>query len=212
MWKGYVKPERIMKNLRPTSKKFQPIKIGFDFDGVIMYNPLRIIRPFMSFLKIKRLVKRQQLVFFHPQTNWQKVVWWLAHQTSFIPAPGINKLKSLVKSGKIEAYLITGRSSFLKSDLHRKLKIFGLDKVFSKVIITDSNEQPHIFKERMINLHKLEYFIEDNWDIISHLANKYEQNRLFWIYNMVDKSINYPQKHPNLLSAINEILRKEAVK
>ena len=199
-------------SFKTSQPKSQPIRVGFDFDGVIMYNPLRIIRPLMSFLKIKRIVKRKQLVFFHPKTKWQKIAWWLAHQSSFIPAPGINQLKSLVNTGKIEAYLVTGRSTFLGTDLKQKLKFFGLDKVFTKVLITETNEQPHLFKERIINQHQLKYFVEDNWDIVSYLSSRFDQNRLFWIYNVIDKSIKYPQKYPNLSSALKKIAKQEGAK
>jgi len=108
------------------------LQVGFDFDGVIMYNPARIIRPFMAFLKLKKIVKREHLRFYLPKNKVAKFLWWLAHQTSFIAAEGIPQLKKLVADKKIEAYVITGRNTMLKADLQHKLASIDAHHIFLK--------------------------------------------------------------------------------
>jgi len=200
-----------MKKNNLSPRKVEPIRVGFDFDGVVMYNPLRVIRPLMSFLKLKKLVKKEQLTFFQPRSKGQKFFWWLAHQTSLFPATGMEELRSLVESGRIEAFLITGRSSFLNKDLREKLKMYDLTNIFSKIFITDRDEQPHLFKEKMIKQLNLKYFIEDNWDIVMYLGKKLKASRLLWIYNIADRSKRYRDKYPNLKAAIKGIVEEEGL-
>ena len=69
---------KLLKSNR--TKKMSPIRVGFDFDGVVVYNPMRIMRPFASFIKKKNLVQRKELEFFVPDKGWKKFLWWLAHQ------------------------------------------------------------------------------------------------------------------------------------
>ena len=95
------------------------LKVGFDLDGVILYNQARIIRPIVCLLKKKHLLKRKQLQFFVPKTKLQEFMWYLFHKSSIFAAPGLNEVRQLVKAGKIEAYIVTGRFSHLKNDFER---------------------------------------------------------------------------------------------
>lgn len=194
---------------RKRNMSMKKIRVGFDFDGVIMYNPLRVIRPLMSYLKIKKVVKRKELVFFHPKTNWQKVLWLIAHQSSLFPGKGIGLLTELIQEGKIEPVLITGRSSFLFSDMLFKLKVFGLAGLFKQIHVSKNNEQPHLFKEKLLKELRLDYFVEDNWDIVNYLRNSQTRVPVFWIANWADRKIQAAEKHYNLEAALKQIIRKE---
>ncbi len=195
---------------RTTTKRsnqpHKPIRVGFDFDGVVIYNPARIMRPFASFIKKKNFVKRKELEFFIPTKNWEKFLWWLAHQSSLFPAQGWSEVKRLKEAGIIEPYLITGRNTYLKNDLEFKFKLFGLNNIFNSVHITEKNEQPHIFKERIIKKLKLDVFVEDNWDIVRYLNQCYLPTRIIWVTNLVDsQKIDYPDKVKNLKEALKLI-------
>lgn len=185
------------------------LRVGFDFDGVIAYNPLRIIRPLMSALKLKKVVKRETLVFFQPKNFIEELLWWLAHQSSFMPARGLYLLKNLVQTDQIEPHLLTGRTTSLKPDLFLKLHLFGLEKLFRTVNITSGNEQPHLFKERMIKDLQLDVFIEDNFDIVQHLVASNLNAKIIWISNALDKNIVYPHKYFSLADALVDLARNE---
>lgn len=195
-----------------SNSKNKLLKIGFDFDGVILFNPARTLRPFISLLKAKQVgVKRKHLEFYHPHNTLTKTMWWLAHQTSLLPAQGLDELRKLIGQQKIEAHLITGRNSYLANDLLWKLRLFGLNDLFKTVQITkDTLQQPHLFKAELIKKLGLDIFVEDNWDIVSYLAKQFDQKdpkqpRIYWITNRFDKRFAYPYRFNNLTEVIKAI-------
>jgi hypothetical protein len=50
----------------------------------------------------------------------------------------------------------------------------------------------------------LDVFVEDNWDVVSHL-NKTTTSKNLWIYNIFDRSIHYPLRFPSLKKAVTHI-------
>lgn len=70
------------------------------------------------------------------------------------------------------------------------------------------DEQPHEFKERMIHKLRLDMYIEDNFDIVEHIS-KNPKVQIVWIYNILDRHIQFSKKAPTLLKAIERfIIRK----
>lgn len=177
--------------------KKQIIKIGFDLDGVLLYNPARIVRPMIAFVK-KYILKRDLNKFYFPKKRWEKVVWRLLHHTSVWPASGITELLKLVKDKKIKVYVISARYELMEHDFKKWTKIIDPKHRFSGYFFNDKNDQPHLFKEKMIKKLGLDIFVEDNWDIVKHLDSK---AKIFWIYNILDRNINYKYKFPSLKAA-----------
>lgn len=176
------------------------LRVGFDFDGVIAYNPLRIFRaPVMA---VRKWWVKDGLIYPVPHNKPFKWLWALAHETSFYPSYGLSELKKLMKEGEIEGYLITGRYSFLENSLTNWLKRHGILDAFSGIYINKDDKQPHQFKEEMIKKLKLDLFVEDNWDIVKYLnqtfKNSPEKVKIHWIYNILDKNKAYERKHPYL--------------
>lgn len=183
----------------------KPIKVGVDLDGVILYNPIRIGRPLVTGFK-KYILQKKKTTFTIPQTPLQKFIWKLLHKTSFFVAPGFTDLQRMVKNNQIEAYLITARFDFLKPDLDQWLTKINANKIFKEIYYNQKNEQPHLYKLRIIKSLNLDYFIEDNWDIVKNLVvAKGLKTKIIWIYNLFDRRIPYPHKHPVLLKALKEI-------
>lgn len=178
------------------------VRIGLDFDGVVVYDPVRIIRAPVKWFK-KRVLKKSKLSFFVPKNEWQKWLWKVVFSSSILPARGIKLLKQMSENSCIELYLITGRFDFLESHLEKWLVKYGLDKVFESVMV-NRNEQPHLFKERVINELNLDYFVEDNLDVVLYLKKKVKA-KIFWIYNILDRNKNFPNKFPYLEKALEEI-------
>src|SRR3990167_6410518 len=114
------------------------LRVGFDFDGVIAYNPLRIFRrPAMWVLEQLGYKKKNELHYPVPGGHPNRLLWAILHETSFFPAYGLSDLKKLMKEKKITAYLITGRYSFVKKALIRWLKIRGIDSLFDGLYVID---------------------------------------------------------------------------
>lgn len=183
----------------------RPLRVGFDLDGVLLYNPVRIVRLPISIVK-RLFFKKRHKKFIIPKGPVSKFLWRSAHWTSMFIAPGFDKIETLVQSGKIEAYIITGRYNFLESDFKTWLKKLNRKNIFSGTYINKKNEQPHLFKERMIKDLKLDVFIEDNYDIVEHLVKK-TRSRIFWIYNFLDRGIIHPYKFSGLKTALDKITK-----
>lgn len=191
--------------------KKQTLRVGFDLDGVLLYNPTRIVRPLVTEAK-KLLFRQRKLKFYLPHSLLQKSLWYFLHKSSLFISPGYHEVKQLVKDGKIKAYLITARYSFLQNDLGNWLKKLEAGKYFQGSIYNKNNEQPHLFKEKIIKKLNLDIFVEDNWDIVNYLDSKHEarnpKTKIFWIYNILDRKIDYKYKFPVLKKAV-EVIENE---
>ncbi len=182
------------------------IVVGLDFDGVVAYNPARLMRLPVSFVKT-HVLGVTGTSFFVPKTDWQRTLWALAHETSMFPALGTGYLRDLVRTGRIEAHLVTARFGFLERNLLRFLSRWNLTDVFTTITLNTGEEQPHLFKERIIRVKRFAYYIEDNWDIVSHLSRGKTGTEIHWIYNLFDRSRVYRHKHPYLKKALETIVR-----
>lgn len=185
----------------------KPLKVGFDLDGVILYNPVRTLRPLSAFFS-KLLFHKKTTSFYIPKTKAENFLWLLLHKTSFVPARGLHQLRDLVHEGKIEAHLITARYASLTHDFEEWLKRINADDIFISHHHNERNEQPHEYKKRLIDTLKLDVFVDDNWDIVRELtahAKRKPQPKIFWITNLLDRAIPHEHKYANLRGAIKKL-------
>lgn len=181
------------------------IRIGLDFDGVVTYNPMRVLRLVVSFTKHK-IIKVKKLGFFKPKSSWQRWIYYLGIVApSFYPARGVRLLKKMANIPKYEFYLITGRYGFTKYLTHNWLKKYQLLEVFKKIYLNENDEQPHKFKLRIINQHHFDFLVEDNFDIVRDLNEQGAKTRILWIYNILESWRNYPDRFPHLERALEKI-------
>lgn len=183
------------------------IKVGVDFDGVVAYNPLRIFRAPIVSVK-KNILKKNKVKFFIPETPVQKLFFKLAHEFSLLPSIGTEMLRGLSEEGELETHLVSGRYAYLNPGLYKWLKKHDLDNSFTSINPNELNEQPHLFKKRMVDKLKLDYFIEDNLDIVNYLSAR-TRARVMWIYNIIDKNNPYTYKYPYLKKALEAIVKNE---
>lgn len=169
------------------------LKVGFDLDGVILYNPIRIFRSFISDFLKKKIMKKENKIFYIPQSPILKYIWRLLHKTSFMIDPGFSDLIKISKNKKFKLYLITGRYNFLEKDYQNWLKKISADKIFIQCFLNRDNLQPNKFKEKMIKKLNLDIYVEDNFDIIEKLNHK-TKAKIIWISNLVDRNISYKFK------------------
>lgn len=186
----------------------KPLRVGLDLDGVILYNPARIARPIAALAK-KLLLRKKKVSFTVPKKKWEQYVWYLLHKSSIFVAPGFDTIKELAKDQKIEVYIITGRYSFLKKDLEKWLNKINAKSFVTEWFYNKNDDQPHTYKEKLIRDLNLDVFVEDNWDIVKHLNSKFNGShpklKIFWIYNIFDRNIDYKHKFPSLKKAVESI-------
>jgi hypothetical protein len=184
--------------------KKAPLKVGFDLDGVILYNPARIARPIVALIK-KKLLKKKKLKFYVPDSPHEKFLWRIFHWSSLFIAPGFKEVKPLADKKHIEPYIITARFDFLKHDFHKWIQRGKIDTYFKAWFHNSKNEQPHLFKERMIRELDLDVFIEDNYDIVNHLHKVFPDKEIIWVYNLLDRQVDYENRSPHLKHAIGRV-------
>ncbi len=189
------------------------IRVGFDFDGVIAYNPLRFMRLPVSLLGLL-FGKKDKVVTYCPKTKIEEWFWIVLHETSFFPAIGLSELKKLLYEGRIEGYLLTSRYACLEGSFYRWLNKHKIDKLFKGYFLNKQNEKPHLFKERIIRQLDLDYYIDDNFGIVEYLAEKVGNKKngfktqIHWIYNFLEKRNPYQYKHPHLKKFLEQIIPK----
>lgn len=185
----------------------KPLKVGLDLDGVILYNPVRLARPLIALFK-RLILGKRRLSFYLPKSRLEKAFWKFFHKSSIFVAPGFDEIKKMVKKGEIETYIITARYDFLKDDFESWLDKIQAKKYFKGCYYNKNNEQPNVFKERLIRQLKLDVFVEDNWDIVKYLKSKIKNQNLkiIWVYNIFDKGLEYPYKFPSLNKALTELI------
>jgi len=184
----------------------QKIKVGFDLDGVLFFNPLRVMRGVVEFAK-KNALHQNTMNFYIPKTAIEQIAWRLIHMSSIKPADGWTQIRKLTDENLIEPYLITARFKCLQNDFDRCLKAIKAEEYFAGCYQNLEDVQPHLFKEKMIKDLGIEYFIEDNWNIVSHLS-KATSAQVLWITNVLDSAIQYEPKFNNLEEAIKHVENK----
>ncbi len=172
----------------------QKIRIGFDMDGVLLENPSRIFRSLISRSKKAHLFPRKELEFYHPESALGKWLWLLVHKSSFRLAGGFSELEKLAADKRLELYVVSARFACLASDTAKWSKAINRQNIFQELYFNERDEQPHLFKLRMMQKLRLDYFVEDNWDVASYLANNQSKTEIWWLSNLLDRCIEYPHK------------------
>jgi len=112
----------------------------------------------------------------------------------------------------VDGYIVTARYDFLKDDFEKWLIRLEAHNHLVASYHNKNDEQPHLFKERMIEKLGIDIFVEDNWDIVQYLnarfAKKKNKPTVLWIYNIIDRFIPYEYKFPTLEKAADFIEKK----
>lgn len=180
------------------------LTVGFDFDGVVIYNPLHVARAPIAWFK-RHFLGLNKTSFYKPKNKWQIFIWKLLFCIEIPAKSGLREIERLKNEGKINPILLTGRFDLSPSKVQKILARAGFPNLFTEIITNSKNEQPHVFKERVIQEKKMEVYVEDNIDIVIYLKKRLPQVRFFWMYNFVDRRFDYPFKYPSLLSAVKSL-------
>ena len=156
------------------------IKIGFDLDGVIVGKPPLVPKGLIEFLVKKPA--NSSLHFRFPKSCLEQYIRKFSHFYLFRPPlrQSINFIKKL-NLKKYELYVISGRYSFLTAETDRWLKKRGLGNLFKAVFINLGNEQPYLFKERIIKELNLDYFFEDDEETKEYLQERFKEKKFFLV-------------------------------
>src|SRR4030043_1824577 len=158
----------------------EKIKIGFDLDGVIIGKP-----PFMPKYLMEKLVRKRGhgLAYRYPESKIERRIRWLSHLPLFRPPikKNIKLIHELYKSKNYELYVVSSRYSFLEGRTKEWFKFYRLRGLFKEIHINLKDEQPHIYKEKMIKKLKLNVFIDDDRPLLEYLKKELGDVELIFV-------------------------------
>ncbi|HYK09103.1 MAG TPA: hypothetical protein VEW42_06440 [Candidatus Eisenbacteria bacterium] len=174
------------------------MNIGFDLDGIFVHLP-----PILPAWVIERLYRERNQTQLHYRIpgEIEKRIRILSHASLLRPPIKENILfaKNLSHSKKYTFFLVSSRFGFLKQQTEKIIRKYGIDKIFHKIYFNYDNEQPHIFKDRIIKKMKISLFIDDDIYLLTYLAKENPTTQFFWLNTSTNKKI------ANNLSAITNI-------
>lgn len=156
------------------------IKIAFDLDGVIIDKPPLIPKSLLE--KLFRGCKNNRKLYYRfPKSKFEIFIRKLSHYYLFRPPikENIDFVKKLAKNEKYQLYIISGRYSFLRLETNNWLEKRGLKGIFEEVFLNDDNEQPHLFKEKMLGKLKINIFVDDDDILVDYLVSKNLETKFF---------------------------------
>ncbi|MFC1624811.1 hypothetical protein ACFL15_00305 [Patescibacteria group bacterium] len=164
------------------------IRVGLDFDGVIVNKP-----PLVSKKMIEKLFKggKKGLHWRIPSSELEQFIRKLSHFYLFRPPfkKNLELVKELGEKENIEVYLITSRYSFLEKETYRWLKKRKINDVFSKYILNLKDQQPHIFKKEALKELNLDYYFDDDPLIVDFLGKEIKDLKVFYVTEDGDKNL-----------------------
>lgn len=166
--------------------KKKKIKIGFDLDGVIVGRP-----PLVPKGLLEKLFRgsNKNLAYRFPNKINQRLRK-LSHHYLFRPPIKDNLafLKKINQDPSFEIYLISGRYSFLAKETTRWLVKRELAGKVSRVFINETDLPPHIFKKKIIKKLELDFYFEDDDQIVTFLRKEVPQTKT---YRVDSKSFDF---------------------
>lgn len=164
------------------------MNLGFDLDKVFVDYP-----PFIPDWFFDKLYKEKDngiLLYRIPGKFEQKL-----RQILHLPflRPGIKKniatLLQISQSPNNHLFLISSRFSFLKTRTEQLSKRHKFDKVFKGLYFNYNDEQPHIFKDRILKKLAIDRYIDDDLSLVTYLAKHNPQTTFFWLNNKENKQL-----------------------
>ncbi len=165
------------------------MNIGFDLDRIFINTP-----PFIPNWIIDKLYKERDngvLLYRIPGTFEQKIRQ-LSHIRYFRPAitENIIVLKELSESKKHKIFLVSSRFGFLNKQTQMLMQKYGLTKLFKQIYCNINNEQPHEFKNRVIQEKRIDVFVDDDLSLLTYLAKKNPKKNFYWLNNKENLSLS----------------------
>ena len=157
------------------------MKIGFDLDGIFIGLP-----PFLPSWVIETLYRDRDHKKLHYRLpgSLEQYIRILSHNHFFRPAQrkNIAFIRELAHKKGYSLFLISSRFGFLQEITNQILKRYGIDAIFQKMYLNYDNEQPHIFKDKVIKKEKISLFVDDDLYLLKFLARENKKITFFW-YN-----------------------------
>lgn len=178
------------------------MNIGFDLDEIFVGHP-----PFIPGWLIQKLYREDYngILYYRIPGKLEQKIRQLSHLSLFRPplTKNITYLKKLSKNSSYHLILVSSRFGFLKRQTRRILSITGLDVLFEKLFFNYKNEQPHVFKSKIIDREHIEKYIDDDLPLLLFLSKKNPETMFFWLNQTKKGKL---RKNLYAITAIKEFL------
>lgn len=174
------------------------MNVGFDLDKIFINNP-----PFIPAKIIDRFYKSRlngSLKYRIP-SKFEQIIRIFSHYPFFRPpiTKNIDFIKSLALENKNKYYLISSRFNFLKKRTSKLIQRYELDRIFNTMYFNYSDNQPHEFKNKIIEKLNLDIYVDDDLQLLRYLASNNSKTKFYWL----NKKLN--QELSSNLFAINNL-------
>ena len=178
-------------------------RIGFDFDKIFVnYPPL--IPDFVINYFYK---KRNGSLTYRMPGKFERQLRIISHLPLFRSPikENINSLKRISADENNQTYLVSSRFSFLKNKTNKWLSTNMLNKYFDGIYFNFENNQPHLFKDKVIKKEKIQQFIDDDLDLLIYLSKQNPKVKFYWI---TKTSVNTFNKNIIPIKTVEEFVTK----
>lgn len=179
------------------------MKIGFDLDGIFVDKPPFVPKSFIEWL----YRKHDHTLRYRIPSKPEQLIRKISHVSIFRPPirNNIQVIQQKPLKSKHAFYLISGRFGFLQKETGVILKKYKLNEVFYAVLLNANNEQPHIFKQKVLKKLHIDVYVDDDLPLIKFLATKHRHIRFFW-FNKKDKIVR--GKNIVSITSLSEVFKK----
>lgn len=153
------------------------MKIGFDLDKVFVEHP-----PLVPDALIERLYKKKangELLYRIPSYP-EQIIRKASHYPLFRQPMknNLNYIFELAKK-KHKLYLLSGRFGFLRKHTDDFIHKYNLQDYFEGMYFNYENEQPHIFKDKVLKTLHLDIYVDDDQHLLNFVAKRHEKTMFF---------------------------------
>lgn len=156
------------------------MKIGFDLDKVFINTPPLIPDIIIDHLYKKKTSNKLQ---YRIPNKPEQLLRRATHMPPFRPPIKENiAALELLHTKENKLYLISSRFSFLESSTTAVIKKYSFSQIFTKMYFNYANEQPHVFKAKIIKSLALDKYVDDDFQLLTYVAKQNPKTLFFW-YN-----------------------------
>lgn len=157
------------------------MKIGFDLDKVFIDYP-----PLVPDGVIERLYRKKLngTLAYRIPSRPEQAIRRLSHVSLFRPPIRKNiDFLSTISKKEHQLYLISSRFRFLESVTVALMKKYGFTDIFEEMYFNFDNEQPHLFKDKILSKLQLDRYVDDDLYLLRYLLPIHTKTNFYWFNN-----------------------------
>lgn len=155
------------------------MKLGFDLDKIFVNHPPLVPEGVIDKLYIK---KANETLEYRMPSVPEQYIRRLSHLSFLRPVmkENLTFLRAIPRKNN-DLFLISSRFGFLEDKTKSLIKKYELNELFDGLYFNFKNEQPHIFKNSILQKLKLDIYVDDDPYLLKYLAKHNKDTKFFWL-------------------------------